>query len=115
MTTTIKDLVDAKIIKLRDVNALGPQEIAQETIELSSLYASINKELIERKMTYNILRKNLLEQYGKAALTKIRAEATPEYRALIEAEAYSESVLEMIRATKRAVALAEHELKEAKY
>lgn len=112
---TIRELIDQKVIKLRDVEVLAPQDIAKESIELSSLYASVNKEIVERRMVYNQKRKELMEEFGVASKAKIFAEATPEFQAMIEAEAYSESVLEMIRATKRAVALAEHELKESQY
>lgn len=111
----IRDIINEKIIKLRETDSISPSELAKESIELSSLYSSVNKELIGRKMDYNKKREQLLIEHGTASKAKIHAEATPEYQALIEAEAYSESVLEMIRATKRAVALAERELIESQY
>lgn len=108
----LRELIDEKILKLREVDSLSPQEIAQESIELSSLWASVNKEIIDRKMRYNSVLKNNLEQYGKAALAKIHSESTEEYRAWLEAEAYSKSVQELIRTTKRYVRLMEEEYRE---
>ena len=112
---SIRDMVDEKVAKLRSVDSLSPQEIAQESIELSSLYASINKEFVDRKMVYNEVRKNLMIEHGTASKAKIFAEATPEYKELLETEAYSESVLELIRACKKHSALMEKELRESTY
>src|SRR3990167_10709128 len=111
MSTTIKQLVDVKIAKLRSVDTLSPQEIAQESIELSSLWASVNVEIVDRKMAYNVVLKELLELHETAPKAKIYAESRPEYRAVLEVEAYSKSLQEMIRTTKKATALAEQELK----
>ena len=115
MAQTIKQLVDVKIAKLREVDSLSPQEIAQESIELSSLWASINKEFVDRKMAYNIKLKELLIEHETAPKAKIYAESTDEFREVLEVEAYSKSVQELIRTTKKATALAEQELKESKY
>ena len=112
---SIRDLVNEKVSKLRSVDSLSPQEIAQESIELSSLWASVNVEIVDRKMAYNTVLKELLELHETAPRAKIHAEARPEYRAILEAEAYSKSLQEMIRTTKRATSLAEQELKESKY
>ena len=113
MSTTIKQLVDTKIAKLRSVDALSPQEIAQESIELSSLWASINKEFVDRKMAYNIKLKELLIEHETAPKAKIYAESTDEFREVLEVEAYSKSVQELIRTTKKATALAEQEMRES--
>src|SRR3990167_884721 len=104
---SIRDMVDAKVVKLRSVDSLSPQEIAQECIELSSLWASVNVEIVDRKMAYNIKLKELLIEHETAPKAKIYAESTEEYRQVLEVEAYSKSVLEMIRATKRMVSLSE--------
>lgn len=112
---TIRELTDAKIEKLRDIDSLSIREIAKEAIELSSLWASVNKELIDRTMWYHEKRKMMLEEYKVAAKAKIHAEASPEYRQMIEAEAYSKSLQEMIRTCKRLVSLKESELRESTY
>ena len=112
---SIREMVDEKVAKLRSVDSLSPQEIAQESIELSSLLASVNKEIVDRRMDYNVALKNNLEVCGTPPKAKIFTEALPVYRAWLEAEAYSKSLIELIRTTKRATALAESELKESKY
>lgn len=112
---TIRELVDQKVEKLRDIDSLSAQDIAQESIELSSLWASVNKELIDRTMWYNEKRKMMLEEYKVAAKAKIHAEASPEYRQMLEAEAYSKSIQEMIRTTKKYTAIAESAMRESKY
>ncbi len=112
---TIRSMIDEKIAKLRNANLLSPQELAQESIELSSLWASVNSELVQRRMDYNDILRCALESYGTPPKAKIYAEATPEYKHWLEAEAYSKSLLELIRTTKRAVALAEQEYREARH
>ena len=112
--TTIREMVDAKVAKLRSVDSLSAQEIAQESIELSSLWSSVNVEIVDRKMAYNTVLKELLEIHETAPKAKIYAEARPEYRAVLEVEAYSKSLQEMIRTTKRATSLAEQEMREVR-
>ena len=59
MANSIRDMVDDKVAKLRSVDSLSPQEIAQESIELSALLASVNVEIVDRRMEYNRKLKNL--------------------------------------------------------
>mgnify|MGYP001590473053 CR=1 FL=1 len=111
---TIRQMIDEKITKLRNVDSLSPQEIAQEAIELSSLWASVNKEIVDRRLSYNEVLKNLTIEHGTVSKAKVYAETTPEFREWLIAEAYSKSVAEMVRTTKRAVSLAEQELREVR-
>ena len=108
-------MIDEKIAKLRNVDSLSPQELAQESIELSSLWSSVNLEIVDRRMSYNEVLSLALEIHRTPPKAKIQAEASKEYRAWLEAEAYSKSLLELIRTTKRSVALAEQELREAQF
>lgn len=109
---TIRELIEEKIQLLRTVDSLGPAEIAQHSIELSSLWASVRVSLVDREMTFNEKRRDLVLEHGTVAKAKVFAEASEEYRALLEAQAYSDASMEMMRTTKRAVALAEQELRE---
>lgn len=109
---TIREMIDQKIQLLRSVDSLGPAQIAQESIELSSLWASVRVNLVDREMSFNEKRRELVIEHGTAAKAKIFAEASEEYRALLEAKAYSDAAQEMMRTTKRAVALAEQEMRE---
>ena len=112
---TIRELCDLKIKLFRDIDQLSPEVIAQELVELSSLWASVQKEWIDRRMWYAEKKKQMLLEHGKAALATIHAEASPEYRQYLEAEAYSKSILEMIRTGKRYIRLAEESKRESMY
>jgi hypothetical protein len=106
---TIRELIDEKIEKLRNVDSLSPQDIAQESIELSSLLASVRLGLIDRELAYNEVLKNLTVEHKTVTKAKVFADCTPEYRAKMEAEAYLKSTADLIMTTKRHTALAEQE------
>ena len=112
---TIREMCDKKVELFRDLDSLSPEQIAQEVVELSSLWASINKELIDRKCWYAEKKKQLLVEHGKGNLATIHAEASPEYRAMLEAEAYSKSIQEMIRSGRYYIRLSESAQRESKY
>lgn len=111
---TIRTLIDEKITKLRSVDSLSPQEIAQESIELSSLWSSVNREIVDRKVKYAEVLRDLMIEHGTAAKARIYGEAMPEFKEMLIADAYSKSVAEMIRTTKKYVALMEQEMREVR-
>ena len=115
MADTIRTLIDVKINIFRDISSLDPQKIAEELIELSSLWASIQKELIDRKCWYMELRKKLLVEHGKANIATIYAEASPEYKDVLTAESYSKAVQEMIRTGKYYIRIAQSAQRESVY
>jgi hypothetical protein len=84
-------------------------------VELSSLWASVQKELIDREMVYNQKMEVLIKEHGKAAIANIHGKASPEYRQLLEATAYSKSIAELIRTGKRFVSLNEAIKRESRY
>ena len=112
---TIRELCDKKIDVFRDLDSLSPEQVAQEVVEISSLWASIQKELIDREMWYNELMKMLIIEHKTAAKANVYGKASPEYRNLLEAVAYSKSLQEMIRSGKRFISLNESIQRESKY
>lgn len=112
---SIRQMCDEKIALFRDIDTLSPQQIAQELVEISSLWSSVNKELVDRRCWYAERKKMFLIDYGKAAVAIIHAEASPEYRSMLEAEAYGKSLQELIRTGKHYVRLATEEQRESKY
>lgn len=108
-------MCDEKILLFRNLDALSPESVAQEVVELSSLWASIQKELIDREMWFNELMKMLMVEHKTAAKANVFGKATPEYRQLLEATAYSKSIAELIRTGKRFVSLNEAIKRESKY
>ena len=104
---TIRDLCDEKIILFRDLDSLQAEQVAQEVVELSSLWSSIQKELIDREMWYNELLKMLIVEHKTVAKANLYGRASKEYRQLLEATAYSKSMQELIRTGKRFVSLNE--------
>ena len=111
----IRELCDAKVLLFRDLDSLSPEQIAQEIVELSSLWASIQKELIEREMKYNELMKSLIVEHKTAAKANIYGKSSGEYRDFLEATAYSKSIQEMIRTGKKFVAMNESLQRESRY
>ena len=115
MAETIRTLIDEKIALFRDIDQLEPMAIAGELIELSSLWASVQKELIDREMWYNELMKTLVETHGTVAKANLYGKASPEYRQLLEGQAYNKSIQEMIRVGKTYVKLNEAVKRESIY
>lgn len=112
---TIRELVDEKVVLFRDLDSIDPHQLAQEVVELSSLWASVNKELVDKKYWFAVLKKKMLEEHKQAAKANIYAEADPLYKDLLEVESYSKFVLEMIRAGKRYLQISESEKRESMY
>ena len=108
-------MCDKKVELFRDLDSLSPEQIARELIEISSLWASIQKELIDREMWYNELMKMLIVEHGTAAKAKIYGKASSEYRNFLEATAYSKSIQEMIRTGKKFVDLNKSVQRESQY
>lgn len=112
---TIRDLIDEKILIFRNLDALSVEEISKHCVELSSLWASVQKEMIDREMWYNELMKTLVVEHGTVAKANVYGKASKEYRQLLEATAASKSVQEMIRTGKSHVKLSEAIKRESMY
>jgi hypothetical protein len=112
---TIRDLCDKKVALFRDLDSLGPEQVAQEVVELSSLWASIQKELIAREMVYNVLMRDLIIEHKTAAKANVFGKASIAYKEFLTATAYSKSIQELIRTGKKFVSLNESVMRESKY
>ena len=108
--------VEERVKELRNADSFDPQTLALKIIELSSWWASVNKEVVEREFWYNILLKELLEKNDNVvARAKVYAKATKEYKDWQEALSFSRSIQEIIRGGRRYTRLAEEELRESKF
>lgn len=105
----LKPEIENAIKGLRDIDGVPPQEIAQRVIELSAWLASVNSRLIEAQFSYNLVARALLEKEGTAAKASLIAAASPEWKEWQELNAYSKSIVELIRAGRRFTKLAEEE------
>ena len=112
----IKPVIEERVKELRNADSFDPQTLALKIIELSSWWASVNKEVVEREYWFNILlKKLLLENENIVARAKVHAKASNEYLDWQESLAYSKSIQEILRGGRRYTRLAEEELKEARY
>lgn len=107
--------INERVLKLKDASDLDPKEIALTVIELSSLWANVNRELVDADCNYRERKKIEKEKYKTTAEALIFAEASPEYRQYKEAEARAKSLQEIIRSGKRYIRLMENESKESAY
>ena len=112
----IKPIVEERGKELRNDDSFDPQTLALKIIELSSWWASVNKEVVEREYSFNVLLKELLlANDNVVARAKVHAKATKEYKDWQEALSFSKSIQEIIRGGRRYTRLAEEELRESKF
>lgn len=93
-------MISQRSEELRGVADLPPQRVAEILIELSSLLASINAHIAEKKYLYNVLLDMKLTELGVASKAKISAQATTEWKEMNEAELQKEALEETIRSGK---------------
>lgn len=86
--------------EIRNASELHSTRVAEILLELSSLLASLNSHIAEKKYLYNILLQMKLEELGVASKAKIAAQASNEWREMNEAELQAEALNETIRSTK---------------
>lgn len=116
MPQNLRELVDARIAEFSDIDSLGPTEVAKKLVELSAIWASINKECSDRLFYYKVKANMCLKDHnGVAAGAKVEAEASPEFQSWLEAETYKKSVQEVIRAVKYYLRNASEEKREGIY
>lgn len=112
---TIREMCDKKVELFRDLDALTPDQVAREVVELSSLWASIQKELIDREMKYNTMMRDLIIEHKTAAKANVFGKASIAYQDYLEATAYSKSIQELIRTGKKFVSLNESVQRESRF
>jgi hypothetical protein len=112
---TIREIIDEKLKELRDIDSLGPVKASELIVELSSLLASINKEVADREWVVNILKMKYLAETGVVGQATIKTNASQEYKEWKEALAYQKAVLDNIRSLKYYLRRAENETQEGRY
>jgi ATP-dependent exoDNAse (exonuclease V) alpha subunit len=96
---TVRGLIDDIEAEARDCDVL-PSRAAEMTVRLTALYASVLEELTKRKMAYNRILADLQTIEEASSRAKVRAQATPEYEALLAVECMEKSTLQLIQALK---------------
>ena len=108
---TIRQMIVSRSEELRGVTELSPQRVAEILIELSSLLASLNAHIAEKKYIYNVLLDMKLTELEVASKAKISAQASNEWREMNEAELQKEALEETIRSGKYFLRAQESEYK----
>lgn len=103
MTTRLEPSVREQIAEIeaeaRECD-LMPSRAAEMTVTLSSLYSNVMQELTKRTMAYNRIVSDMQTVETAATRAKVRAQATPEYEALLTAQSWEKSTLQLIQALK---------------
>lgn len=115
MRQDIIDQINERVVKLKNASDLEPREVAVIILELSSLWANANEDLVDADCNFRERKKIEREKYKTSAEASIYAEASPEYKQFKEAEYRSKSLQEIIRSGRRMLKLIESESKESLY
>jgi hypothetical protein len=99
MATTIRDMVKAFQIEIRDT-AVTPDRTAELLAKLTALLGNVNEEIREADHAYAVVLLRCLDANEAANRARIRAETTPEYARRREARDIKELTIEMIRSLK---------------
>lgn len=98
--TTVRDLVKACQIEIREASDLMPDRAAELLMQLSALIGNVNDEIRAADAAYAATLLGFLETETKANRARIRAETSDEYRRKQEARDTKELVLELVRSLK---------------
>lgn len=112
---TIRETIKEKSDLLRDINKLGIGAASEILVELSSLLASLNSEIVEKQFLLNKKRAELLEEHKTVAKAKTLSEASEEWREWYERMMWRDALLELIRSLKYYIRGAIDEYKESVY
>lgn len=93
-------MVTAIRVEVR-TGGLTPIRAGELAAELSALLGNITEEITEAQMAFNQVYAQHLDHEQKANRAKIRAELTPEYRRLREAEDTRVVAVEMMRSLRK--------------
>ena len=97
---TIREIIQEKSEALRFPEQLSPHKASQELVALSSLMASLNKEIGEARYWYNTKLQELLKEHGSAAKAKIFGEASKEWKDWNDRVMQKEALVELHRSLK---------------
>lgn|SRR3990167_7514711 len=97
---TIREIIKEKSAELREIEKLGPAKAAEELVQLSSLLASLNTEIVETQFILNQKRSELLLEAKSVAKARLLAEGLQEWHDWFERIMQRDALLELIRALK---------------
>lgn len=107
----IRDIIKERSAILRHPDTLSPHTVADTLVELTSLLATLNTEVVSSQHTYSKKRLELRKENKSAADTRIAAEASDEWLAWQERLGQSQALVELIRSLKRYLEVAHDERK----
>jgi uncharacterized protein YlzI (FlbEa/FlbD family) len=99
MNEEIKNKIIALRNEIQDGN-LDPYRVSEMLVELTSLFANANEEVIDASLEYNRKLLVISEDSESVAKAKLKAETTEEWRRKRQAENLKEWCVEMIRSLK---------------
>lgn len=111
---TIRD----RIFEIQNKLALGIVQVTEATEmlnQLSALYGNVLDEVQKRELAYNAILLMFLDSEAKANRAKIKAQVSPEYQSLVEAQNTEKLTLQMIRSLNRFIDQKKEEARTAKY
>lgn len=111
MADTVRLLVRAMQVEIRDAVDLLPDRAAQLLTKLTALMGNCNDEIREADVEYASVLLKHLDSEEAANRAKIRAETTPEYLRKREARDTKELVIELVRSLKYFLKAKEEEMR----
>jgi hypothetical protein len=105
---TVRDMVKAAQVEIRDTEDMSAHRAAELLNHLSALIGNINDVIRKADAEYAIVRAMCIERSGKVNLGEAQAEITPEYQRKREARDTKELAQGLISALKYTIK-SEHE------
>lgn len=111
---TVRDLVRAYQREIQNASDLLPDRAAELLMKLTALIGNVNDELRESDLTYKSVLLVCLSGDEAANRARIRAETSPEYRRMREAQDIKQLCIELIRSLKQFLRTKEEEMRLAR-
>ncbi len=112
---TIRELISERSIEVRSIEQLNPHRASEILVELTSLLASLNAEIVEAQYWFNIKKQEFFKESGVAAKAKIEVDATKEWKDWQDRVMQGKALEEMIRSIKYYLRNAETENRESRF
>jgi len=98
--STVRDMVKAIQVEIRQTPDLQPDRAAEMLTKLAALLGNIGDEELAADLAFNAVNLALYQEHGAASRAKLFAEVTPEYQRKREAKACGVLAVELIRSLK---------------
>ena len=113
--SSIREMIAERLNEIRDTSTLNPHRAAEIIVELSSLGASLNQELVAAKFAFKEVKNKYRIELKAANQATVAAEATKEYKDWLDRDAQANALIEAVRSLKYYIKVAEVEEKESRY